>query len=152
VVTTKITVFWDVTLCNLVDRYWCFRGICYLSLQGRKVCPEDGGSTGLPKYMASHPRRQYLQVAYISKHSWGALTHRLQLEVQVMSHLLLTSLFHCHWTRKSGPNEKFIYIHVLWFVWTLDILLLATLKTAILVPLEDDLGSYDDSKTFTIIS
>jgi hypothetical protein len=105
---------WDVTSCNFVDRYQCCRGMCCLNLRGRRVYPEDGGSTYLSKYMASH--------------SWGPLTHRPHLEAQQMSHLLLTSLFHCHWIRTSGSNEKFRHIHVLRFVWTLDILLPATLK------------------------
>jgi hypothetical protein len=35
VVIIKVTVFWTVTPCSLVDMYGCFRGTCCLHLQGR---------------------------------------------------------------------------------------------------------------------
>jgi hypothetical protein len=37
VVTMKITVFWDVTMCSLVCRHQCFGGMNHLHLQVRCV-------------------------------------------------------------------------------------------------------------------
>jgi hypothetical protein len=33
-VTMKNIIFWDVTLCSLIEVYWCFRGMYCLHLQG----------------------------------------------------------------------------------------------------------------------
>jgi hypothetical protein len=30
VVNSKIMIFWDVASCNLIDRYECFGGTCFL--------------------------------------------------------------------------------------------------------------------------
>jgi hypothetical protein len=35
-VRIKITIFWDVTQCSLVNMYQYFKGICCLHFQGRK--------------------------------------------------------------------------------------------------------------------
>jgi hypothetical protein len=52
-VTTKITVFWKVTLCNLV-----FTNI--LQEHAASIFyPENVGSNDLRNTMISHPRRQY---------------------------------------------------------------------------------------------
>jgi hypothetical protein len=41
----KITAFWDVTPCSLVEVYRLFGGTCYVHLQGIIfLYPEDGGS------------------------------------------------------------------------------------------------------------
>jgi hypothetical protein len=40
----KITVFWDVTSCYLMDRYRSFEEICCIRLQvKRKPAPENDG-------------------------------------------------------------------------------------------------------------
>jgi hypothetical protein len=50
----KITVFWDVAPCSLVEVYRRFGGAYCLQLQG------DVKAVGklLPEYTAQHPRRQ----------------------------------------------------------------------------------------------
>jgi hypothetical protein len=35
--TKQITAFWNVTPCSMVDIYQCFRGTCWLHLQGRTI-------------------------------------------------------------------------------------------------------------------
>jgi hypothetical protein len=63
-INIKITAFWDVMLCSLVDIYLHFGGMCYAHFQGRRVSyPEDGdnmllcsGSKYLLKYMVLHPK------------------------------------------------------------------------------------------------
>jgi hypothetical protein len=52
----KMTVFWDVALCSLVEINWCFKGA---------YCPHDGGSKNLwnvsqflPNYTLQHLRRK----------------------------------------------------------------------------------------------
>jgi hypothetical protein len=40
VVAMKITVFWDMGLCSLVEAYCCFRGTHCLHSQGQKVSEE----------------------------------------------------------------------------------------------------------------
>jgi hypothetical protein len=65
-VIVKNTAFWNVTPCSLVDHYQCFRGTCYLYLQGRRVLYLGDGGAGnfkmlvinLPDYMVVHPKRQ----------------------------------------------------------------------------------------------
>jgi hypothetical protein len=59
----KMTVFWVVAPCSLVEVYWCFRSACYLNHQGD--CPDDGVNKHLwnvgillPDYMVLQPRRQ----------------------------------------------------------------------------------------------
>jgi hypothetical protein len=56
----KMTVFWDVAPCSLVEFYRRFRGACCLQYR-----PDDGGSKHiwnvgkrLPDYAAQQPRRQ----------------------------------------------------------------------------------------------
>jgi hypothetical protein len=51
---SKITVFWDVTLCSLVEKYQHSGGTCYIHLQGIRVRDE---CIFVPDY-TSHPRRQ----------------------------------------------------------------------------------------------
>jgi hypothetical protein len=46
----KITIFWDVTPCSLVDRYQSFGGTCCLSLQENTVLFWNVG-TYLQNYM-----------------------------------------------------------------------------------------------------
>jgi hypothetical protein len=41
VVTIWVTLFWNVILCGLIDRYQCFRITCCLLIQGN---PQDGGN------------------------------------------------------------------------------------------------------------
>jgi hypothetical protein len=65
-VTMKITVFWDVMLCSLVDRYFSEGRPVSFYRVGEAFCPEDGGSrflrnvgNDLPiNYTASHSKRQ----------------------------------------------------------------------------------------------
>jgi hypothetical protein len=42
VVGLKMTVFWDIVLCSLVEVYRCFRGVCCLQHN-----PDDEGSKHL---------------------------------------------------------------------------------------------------------
>jgi hypothetical protein len=44
----KVAVFRDVMLCSLVDIHHCFRGTCYLCIQGKNV------GNYLPDYMVLH--------------------------------------------------------------------------------------------------
>jgi hypothetical protein len=63
----KVTVFWDVTPCNLVERQECFGGAStYLQNFGAK----------LPNYIVSHPTELYVMLILLrgpkisySKHS-----------------------------------------------------------------------------------
>jgi hypothetical protein len=52
VASMKITIFWDVALCSLVEVYQHFRG-SYCLHHHRPVVGKD-----IPDYMAQHPRRQ----------------------------------------------------------------------------------------------
>jgi len=56
-VTIRITVFWVVTPCSVVERYQRFGGTCCIhfhSEDGKKASREYTGAC-LPKYKASHP-------------------------------------------------------------------------------------------------
>jgi hypothetical protein len=43
VVSMKMTVFWDVVPCSLVEVYQCFRGAYYLHQGDETNCPDNGG-------------------------------------------------------------------------------------------------------------
>jgi hypothetical protein len=43
--SNELTVFWDVTLCSLVDRYQCFKGICCLHLHSSTLKVEKACSS-----------------------------------------------------------------------------------------------------------
>jgi hypothetical protein len=67
-VTRKITVFWNLTLCSLLELCKSFDGSLCLHIQGRRLLyHEDGSSSGLrnvgnfpPCYMASYLRNSDL--------------------------------------------------------------------------------------------
>jgi hypothetical protein len=47
----NITIFFDVKLDNMLDKYQCFAGNFYFFLHKRKItCPEKAGSKLLPLY------------------------------------------------------------------------------------------------------
>jgi hypothetical protein len=50
----NITVFWDVTPCNLVDRYRRFRGTCLFCLQNFSALKLEAAGTCLPNCTASY--------------------------------------------------------------------------------------------------
>jgi hypothetical protein len=79
-VTVKITIFWDVTLYSLVDRYQCFEGTFCFHFHGRI----DGGNrflryvgAYLPNYTASHLRRQKPLVLLKKCSSWKLYSYVL---------------------------------------------------------------------------
>jgi hypothetical protein len=54
----KITVFWDVTPCNLVEVYRCFRGACCLiALMMEAVSTSETSVILLSDYTVQQPRR-----------------------------------------------------------------------------------------------
>jgi hypothetical protein len=59
VLNMKVTIFWDVTLCRLKDRYRHFVGIC--SSSALKIESKDFSEVSttflLPDYTAVYPRR-----------------------------------------------------------------------------------------------
>jgi hypothetical protein len=89
VASIKMSVFWVVVPCSLVEVKRRFRGTCRL----HHYCPDDGGSKHLrnigkllPDYMALQPRRHSFS-SWNPTHSWcldfipAAIPFRLSLDV-----------------------------------------------------------------------
>jgi hypothetical protein len=55
VVMFQVKVFWVVTLCSVVVGYQCFRGPCYLHLQGEVAIMGENGTDRGPDWRGVAP-------------------------------------------------------------------------------------------------
>jgi hypothetical protein len=90
----KMTVFWVVAPCSLVDVYWHFKGVCCLHQQGLHH-PDDGGSKNLwnvgnllPDYTAQQPKRQSLHICYVFSYTPSIFHVR---SIQILQNFLSVS-------------------------------------------------------------
>jgi hypothetical protein len=91
----KITVFFDVTLCNLLQVYQCFGRIYRLRLQGRKQAEHK--ECGKMWYV-----KLYLQLVLMAHSSY------LKMEAVGSS---ITSVNFCHATRLRIPEDTTLHGH-----------------------------------------
>jgi hypothetical protein len=88
---TKILIFWDVTLCSLVQMYRCFRGTYFY--------PEDGCGgnlqnvkTLLQDYTLSHPRRRWVILIFFTERA----SHLAEVSIKLPLCLIKLHVMHTH--------------------------------------------------------